>query len=61
MKFSIYISKLAFSADIGRKPALPARGAVNAYTPARADFVGDAYTPANETADLVFFNMAAPV
>ena len=36
-------------------------GAGNAYTPARASFVGDAYTPANETADLVSLNMAAPV
>ena len=54
-----YISTLAFPADIGRKPASPARG--NAYTPARAGFVGDAYTPANETADLVSLNMAAPV
>ena len=35
-------------------------GAGNAYTPARADFVGDANTPANETADLVSLNMAAP-
>ena len=26
-----------------------------------AGFVGDAYTPANETADLVSLNMAAPV
>ena len=36
-------------------------GADNAYTPARAGFIGDAYTPANETADLVSLNMAAPV
>ena len=34
-------------------------GAGNAYAPARSDFVGDAYTPANETADLVSLNMAA--
>ena len=60
--YIIYI--LAFPADIGRKPALPAHGrlgAGNAYMPARADFVGDANTPANETADLVSLNMAAPV
>ena len=36
-------------------------GAGNAYTPARAGFVVDAWTPANETADLVSLNMAAPV
>ena len=36
-------------------------GAGNACKPARADFVGDANTPANETADLVSLNMAAPV
>ena len=36
-------------------------GASNAYTPAKTDFAGDAYTPANEIADLVFLNMAAPV
>ena len=37
-------------------------GAGDAYTPARVDFVGDeAYTPANETADFVPLNMAAPV
>ena len=36
-------------------------GAGNAYTPARAGFVGDANTPANETVDLVSLNMAAPV
>ena len=29
--------------------------------PARVGFVGDAYTPANETADLVSLKMAAPV
>ena len=49
---------LAFPADIGRK--LPVRGGQNAYTPARAGFVGDAHTPANETADLVSLNIAAP-
>ena len=36
-------------------------GAGNAYTPARACFVGDAYTSADETTDLVSLNMAAPV
>ena len=36
-------------------------GAGNAYTPARADFVGDANMSANETVDLVYLNMAAPV
>ena len=42
-------------------------GAGNAYKPARAGFVGDTYTMANETADstknrdLVSLNMAAPV
>ena len=42
-------------------------GAGKAYTPARAGFVGDAYTPANITADatkdrvLVSLNIAAPV
>ena len=36
-------------------------GAGSAYTPARSGFVGDAYMPANETADLVSLNMAAPV
>ena len=30
-------------------------GAGNAYTPARSDFVGDAYTPANETTDFSIF------
>ena len=44
----------------GRKPPSPV-GAGNAYTPARAGFVGDEYTPANETPDLVSLNMAAPV
>ena len=39
----------------------------NAYTPAKAGFAGDAYTPANEMADctkdrdLVSLNMAVPV
>ena len=36
-------------------------GAGNAYTPMRAGFVGDAYTPANETANLVSLNMAVPI
>ena len=36
-------------------------GAGNAYTPARAGFVGDTYTLANETADLVSLNMAGPL
>ena len=42
-------------------------GSGNAHTPARAGFVCDAYTPANETADgtkdkdLLSSNMAAPV
>ena len=36
-------------------------GTGNAYTPAKAGFVGDAYTPANETTDLVSLNMTAPV
>ena len=42
-------------------------GAGNAYTPAQAGFVGDTYTPANETADgtrdrdLVYLKIAAPV
>ena len=34
-------------------------GAGNAYTPVRAGIVGHAYTPANETADLVSLNMTA--
>ena len=33
----------------------------NAYTPARTGFIGEVYTPANETADLEFLNMAALV
>ena len=52
------ISLLAFPADIGRKPASPARGNRQCI---HAGFVGDAYTPANETADLVSMNMAVPV
>ena len=42
-------------------------GADNAYTPARAGFVGDPYTLANETADgtkdrdLVHLKIVAPV
>ena len=36
-------------------------GAGSPYAPARAVFVGVAYTLANETADLVSLNMAAPV
>ena len=36
-------------------------GSWQAYTPARAGFVGDAYTPADETADLVSLNMAVSV
>ena len=68
----VYIyNKLAFSADIGRKPASPARGSrkrlhrlhAGSHTPARAGLVGDAYTPADGTKDrdLVSLNMAAPV
>ena len=57
----IIIYNKAFHGDIGRKPALPARGSQQLYTPARAGFVGDAYTPANETVDLVSLNMATPV
>ena len=36
-------------------------GADNVYTWVRYGIVGDAYTPANKTADLVSLNMAAPV
>ena len=41
---TILLLQLAFPADISRKPASPAMpvGAGNAYTPARAGFVGDA-------------------
>ena len=36
-------------------------GGGNAYTLRVNGFVGDAYTPATETTDIVFLNMAAPV
>ena len=49
---------LAFPANIGRKPASSAHGSRQRL---HAGFVGDAYTPANETVDLVSLNMAAPV
>ena len=35
-------------------------GAGNVYTPVTADYDGDAHTPANETADFVSLNLAAP-
>ena len=52
----IIIIILAFPADIGRKPASPARGsrhvgAGNAYMSAGAGFAGNTSTPVNETAD----------
>ena len=58
------ITELAFPADIGRMPALPARGNRQCL---QAGDAGDGYTPANETADdtkdrdLVSLNMAVPV
>ena len=49
----IYTIILAFPADIGIKPASPARGSwQRIYPPVRTGFAGDAYTPANETARL---------
>ena len=41
----------------------PARGSRQRLhaSPARSDFFGHAYTPANETVDLLSGNMAAPV
>ena len=33
-------------------------GAGNAYTPTRVGFVGDAHTPANETANSVFVSVS---
>ena len=47
----IYYLLLAFPADIGRKPASPARGSRQRLHPGyRAVFAGHAYTPANEAA-----------
>ena len=46
------IEWLAFPADIGRKPASLACGSrQRIHAAARTGFVGDAYTPVNETAD----------
>ena len=61
-----YYYLLAFPADICKMLCRPLE-AGKAYRPARAGFVGDAYTPANETADgtkdrdLVSLNMSAPI
>ena len=52
----LFIKILAFPADIGRKPASPARGSRRERVRRRC-----ANTPANETADLVPLNKAAPV
>ena len=46
----LYYSSIAVPADIGRKPAPPARGNRQSLHAGESRLRGDAYSPANETA-----------